>query len=117
MASTLYLDRAQWDLQVDGDGNIAIATAPYALAQDCASECRTFAGEVWYDTSKGIPYLSQILGKSTPIEYTKAQLVAAALKVPGVVSAKAYLTSSSNRRLGGQIQTTDNSGIVTAASF
>lgn len=117
MASTLYLDRKAWDLVVDANGNIAVATAPYAYAQDAASECRTFAGECYYDTARGIPYLSQILGKSTPIEYTKAQLVAAALNVPDVVSAKAYLTSSSARTLGGQIQITDSSGNVTAASF
>lgn len=117
MASTLYLDRDAWDLVVDADGNIAVATAPYSLTQDAASECRTFAGECYYDQTKGIPYLTEILGKSTPIEYTKAQLVAASLKVPGVVAAKAYLTSSSSRRLGGQIQITDSSGTVSAASF
>lgn len=117
MAATLYLDRLGWDLQVDGDGNIAKATEPYALCQDAASECKTFAGEVYYDQTKGIPYLGQILGKSTPIEYTKAQLVAAALNVPGVVSAKAYLATSSSRELGGQIQITDSSGNVTAANF
>jgi hypothetical protein len=117
MASTLYLDRTGWDLAVDGQGNIAMATEPYALCQDAASECRCFSTECWYDQTKGIPYLGQILGKSTPIEYTKAQLVAAALNVPGVVSAKAYLTSSSSRALGGQIQITDSSGTVTAASF
>jgi hypothetical protein len=117
MASTLYLDNATWDLVADGNGNIAVAAEPYALALAAANECRTFAGEVWYDSTRGIPYLSQILGKSTPIEYTKAQLVAAALLVPNVIAAKAYLTSSSSRTLGGQIQITDNSGIVTAASF
>lgn len=117
MASTLYLDRDQWDLAVDGNGNIAMASEPYALCQDAASECRTFQAECFYDQTKGIPYLSQILGKSTPIEYTKAQLVAAALNVPDVVSARAYLTSSSDRKLGGQIQITDSSGTVTAASF
>jgi hypothetical protein len=117
MAATLYLDSTGWDLQVDGQGNIAVATEPYSLVLAAANECRTFAGEVYYDQTKGIPYLSQILGKSTPIEYTKAQLVAAALNVPGIVSAKAYLTSSSSRKLGGQIQITDSSGTVTAASF
>ena len=117
MASTLYLDRNSWDLMADANGNIAMAGAPYALAQDASSECRTFLSECYYDTSRGIPYLSQILGKSTPIEYTKSQLVAAARLVPGVVSAKAYLTTSSTRKVGGQIQITDSSGTVSAASF
>jgi hypothetical protein len=117
MASTLYLDRQVWDLVLDGNGNIAMATEPYSRAQDVASECRTWQGEVFYDVTRGLPYASQILGKSTPIEYTKAQLVAAALLVPGVVSARAYLKSSPDRKLGGQIQITDSSGTVTAATF
>ena len=117
MANTLYLDPQTWDLMIDGNGNIAMATEPYSLCQDAASACRVFQGECYYNTTKGIPYLSQILGKSTPIEYTKAQLVAAALTVDGVVSARAYLTSSSSRKLGGQIQITDSSGNVTAATF
>lgn len=117
MAGTLYLDRSSWDLTVDASGNIAMASAPYALAQDAASECRTWLSECYYDTSRGIPYGTQILGKSTPIEYTKAQLIAAAKLVPGVVSAKAYLTTSSERKLGGQVQITDSSGTVSVASF
>jgi hypothetical protein len=117
MAATLYLDRTEWDLVVDAVGNIAMASEPYSTSQSVANECRTFLGEVYYDTTRGIPYSSQILGKSTPIEYTKAQLVAAALLVPEVVSARAYLTSSPERKLGGQIQITDSSGAVSAASF
>jgi len=117
MADTLYLDRATWDLTTDANGNIALAGAPYALTQDAASECLTQLGEVYFDTTRGIPYLGEILGKSTPIEYTKAQLVAAARLVPGVVAAKAFLTTSSSRKVGGQIQITDASGTVSAASF
>ena len=37
MANTLLLDRTVWDLLLDGSGNIAIATEPYATAQDVAS--------------------------------------------------------------------------------
>lgn len=117
MADTLYLDRSSWDLSIDASGNIAVATAPYALCQDAAAEARTYLGECYYDTARGVPYLTEILGKSTPIEYTKAQLVAAARRVPEVVSAKAYLTTSSTRKVGGQIQITDTAGTVSAASF
>ena len=63
---TLLLDRTQWDLVQDANGNIALATEPYARAQDVASACRLFRGELWYDTAAGIPYFEDILGKSPP---------------------------------------------------
>lgn len=114
---TLYLDRASWDLAIDASGNIAMATAPYALAADASCECRVWKSECYYDVDRGIPYGTQILGKSTPIEYTKAQLIAAARLVPDVVAARVYLTTSSDRKLGGQVQITDSTGTTTVASF
>ncbi len=43
--------------------------------------------------------------------------VAAALTGPGVVSAKCVITSWQERTVRGQVQVTDISGNVTAASF
>ena len=63
--STLYLT-PKWDLCVDNSGNIALATEPYALAQDVASAIKLFKGELWYDAQKGVPYFEKILGKRPP---------------------------------------------------
>ena len=60
MASTLALELQDWDLCVDTSGNIALATEPYAIAQDVASACKTFLGECWYDTTYGIPAVAMI---------------------------------------------------------
>lgn len=117
MATTLLLDNSSWDLVVDANGDIAVASDPYALAQDAASACRLFLGELWYDTSQGVPYWNQILGASPPLSYVKAQLVAAALTVPGVVSAKVFVSSFAGRQVSGQVQVTDSSGATAAASF
>jgi hypothetical protein len=65
---TLLLDTATWDLVLDVKGNIAIASEPYSLAQDAASAIKTFLGEVWYDTTQGVPYFEQILGKPPNVE-------------------------------------------------
>ena len=105
-----------WDLTLDVNGNIAVASEPYALAQDVASACRTYLGEVYYDTTQGIPYSGQILGQTPPIELLRAQLVAAALTVPDVVSAQVYLTFV-GRVIGGQVQFTDSNGTTQTASF
>jgi hypothetical protein len=59
---SLLLSRPAWDLVLDASGNIAVASAPYAIAQDAASAIRLFAGEHWYDTAQGIPCFSQVLG-------------------------------------------------------
>jgi hypothetical protein len=37
-------DRSTWDLVLGASGNIAEASAPYALAQDAASAIQLFAG-------------------------------------------------------------------------
>lgn len=112
---TLYLNPGSWDLLVDASGNIALASPPYALAQDVASVCRTFLGEVYYDASLGIPYLQKILGKTPALNVVQGALVAAALTVPTVDAATCVISSFKNRQAVGQIQfetTTGASGSV-----
>src|SRR4051794_34940942 len=117
MAATLLLDAMKWDLCLDVSGNIAVATEPYARAQDAASSIRTFAGEVYYDTARGMPYWAQILGQSPPASLLKAKVEQNALLVPGVVQARAYLTGYANRRVTGQVQIRDTAGQISAAGF
>jgi hypothetical protein len=117
MASTLLLDQSGWDLALDISGNIAVATEPYAQAQDAASSMRTFAGEVYYDRNRGVPYWEQILGHYPPISLMKTYLEGAALLVPGVVQARAFFTGFADRRATGQVQIKDASGQVSAAGF
>lgn len=117
MPSTLLLDTATWDLVVGADGNIAVATAPYAIAQDAASAIKTFQGECFYDVTIGIPYFQQILGKFPSVSLMKAQFVNAALTVPGVVSAKCFITAITDRVVHGQVQVTDANGTTSAANF
>lgn len=126
--NTLLLDPDTWDLTINAAGNIATASldapvdadrrAAYALAQDAASAIRTFKGECWYNTTVGVPYWEQILGKTPPLALLKQRFVEAALTVPGVVSAKCFLTYDRvNRTVGGQVQVSDSSGQTAAAAF
>ena len=117
MAQTLLLDTVTWDLALDIVGNIAIASEPYSQAQDAASAIKTFEGEVYYDTTKGIPYFDQILGYSPPASLIKAYINEAALTVPGVVSSQCFLTDWTNRKVSGQVQIKNTNGTVTAAGF
>jgi hypothetical protein len=112
--TSLLLDTQTWDLTLDAYGNIALAREPYAIAQDVACALRLFSAELWYDTTQGLPYLTQILGKRPPAGFIKAQMEATALTVTDVDSAKAFITGLRNRELTGQVQVTMMQGTIQA---
>lgn len=114
---TLLLDQSAWDLVLDASGNIAVADAPYAVAQDVASAVRVQLGELWYDTAQGVPYLPDILGQVPNLPFIKAQIEKAALTVPTVAQARCVFASFDNRVLTGQIQVIDDTGAAHNVSF
>lgn len=115
---TILLDTVTWDPVLDVFGNIAVASDPYSLAQDAASAIRLFQGELYYDTLKGVPYWTSILGKSPPpLSLMKAKFVEAAKTVPGVVAAQCFIASVSDRGVSGQVQVTDTAGRLSVAAF
>lgn len=114
---TLLLDRTAWDLVIDSAGNIAVGSPPYALAQDVASAVRLFLGELFYDDSKGVPYFEDILGHRPPPALLIAHIEAAALTVPGVVSAQCIIDTFDNRTVTGQIQFIDETGAANGVTF
>ena len=118
MAGTLLLDTDNWDLVVDANGNIALATEPYSLAQDAASAIKTFLGECYWDTTVGVPWKQQILGQTPTLALLKAQLEAAAETVPDVVKAQVFISSLTARAVSGQVQVTSaTTGQTSAANF
>lgn len=117
MSTTLSLDSDTWDLVLDANGDIQVATDADAMAQDAASECRLFQGDDYYDTTHGIPYWARILGQRPQLNLLRTYLVNAALLVPGVVSAKVFFSAWTGRTLSGQVQTTDAYGTTTAGTF
>lgn len=114
---TLLLDQTRWDLVLDAGGNIALAAEPYAQAQDVASAARLFRGELFYDTAPGVLYWQQILGFAPPLEFLRAQYETAALRVPGIVNARAFITGWGNREISGQIRVTNTEGATFDAGF
>lgn len=117
--NTLLLDISLWDLCKDANGNIAVASPPYALAQDVASAIRTFLGEVWYDDTLGIPYFAEILGHTPPISVFQEYMVNAALTVPGVVQAKCIVDSfdPTTRDVTGQVIFIDSDNVTGSVSL
>lgn len=111
---TFLLDLDQWDLVLDSNGNWAIASPPYAVAQDVSSAIQTFQGEVYYDNTLGVTY-QDILGQQPPLNVVTSDMETAALVVPGVVAATSTVSSFENSEVDGQVQFTDsdhNTGTV-----
>ena len=115
--NTIGLSSPAWDLELDANGNIAMATGPSAIAQDVASAISTFLGEVYYDTTQGIPYFAQVLGQAYSPALLQALLIQAALTVPGVVSAKAVITSFAGRKVTGTVYVIDTTGQTLGVTF
>lgn len=108
MTTTLFLRPDNWDLTLDVSGNIAIATDVYQQAQDVASACRTFRGDLYYNQDEGIPYDSEILGTTGfPLALYKMYLEEAAISVDGVVSAQAIVQTNDRRNAIGAITFTN----------
>lgn len=114
--STILLDAISWDNVVDANGNIAVAGPPYSQAQDASSAIRLWLGELYYDTTQGVPY-SNILGKIPNLTTLKSYMTTAALSVPGVVSAVCFISSLSSRGVSGQVTITNESGQTATAAF
>ena len=117
--STLLLDQTAWDLVLDSSRNIALAAPPYSTAQDVTSAVKLFYGELWYDTTKGVKYLQDILAKRPPQSLVESDLENAALTVPGVDMAQLVITQNdrTTRAVSGQLQFIDDMGIANGVTF
>lgn len=114
MFDTIFLEPNNWDLALDVYGNIAVANAPYAVAQDVATSCRLWEGEYIYDITRGIPYEQYILGYMPPRNIFISWLANESLTVPNVSTATPVLAyNSGNREIYGQIQITLTDGTTT----
>lgn len=118
---TLALDNSLWDLDVDASGNWRTVgdatpksdqTGPgMQLAQDVATRCRAWRGEVYYDITQGVRY-ELILGGPPNLAMVQNAFSTEALKVPGCKTAIAdfSFTAGGARAVGGTISVSTDSG-------
>lgn len=115
---TMQLDVSTWDLTLDGSGNIAIADESYSVAQDVARACLVFSGECYYDTTLGIPWKTDVLGKRPTPSFIQQKLQTEALKLPIVDQALANVFFDKNTRsMRGTIRVTDINGNTAQATL
>ncbi|MFZ4835753.1 hypothetical protein [Rouxiella sp. Mn2063] len=115
---TLQLDTSNWDLTLDGSGDLAIASDGYATAQDVASACLVFSGECYYDNTLGIPWKEDVLGKRPSPGFIAQKMQNEALKLPNVDQAIASVFFDKNTRTTrGAIRITDVDGNTSQATL
>lgn len=125
---TLALDYGNWDLDVDARGNwrsVGTGTpqsddtgAGMRLAQDVATRCLSWRGEVYYDTLQGIRY-ETIMGEAPNMALLQSAYNAEALKVPECRTALVdfVFTGGARRVLSGNITVADFNGATGAVQL
>lgn len=125
---TLALDTALWDFDVDAYGTWRTvgdatpqrdSTGPgMRLAQDVATRCLAWRGEVYYDATQGVQY-PQILGAAPNMAVVNNAYNTEALKVPGCVQAIANLQfgGARSRQVTGDVTVTDFAGNTGAVAL
>ena len=108
MAYTLLLD-SQWDLTLDGGGDIATAVDAYAVAQNVANAVRLFTDDAYFDADRGIPHFDIELGHRPPMGVLRTRILRAARTVEGVADASIEFDRD-ERTLGGEITLTLTTG-------
>jgi hypothetical protein len=115
--NTLQLS-SSWDLQLDGSNNIDVQQGSAAIAQDVASAIQTYQGEVWFDTTQGIPYFAKVLDQSFSPSFFALLYNNAALTVPNVAAVQtAFNSLGPSRTLTGTIEVIDTTGKTLNAHF
>jgi len=102
---SIQLDTDKWDITIDDSGNLAQTANPYAVAQDVACACKTFLGEVWYDTTLGIPYYQRILGHWPGTQLINTKLQSEALKLDYVQTATCTTVIGKQDRIASGVMT------------
>jgi len=110
MTQSLLLDQSTWDIFVDANGNMAICSKPYSVAQDVACAIRTFLGELIFDLDTGVPYFEDILGKTPPLQLIQSTITNIALEVKNVAQARTIINKSDNGEISGETQIIDTDG-------
>lgn len=107
---TSLLLTSEWDLQLDDTGNIATVNGGLQTAQDVATSCRVWKGEVLYDTQRGVPYKEEIFGQKANLSLLQADYETEAKRIEGVASVEVMIDGFNNRELAPDIRITLENG-------
>ncbi|RIY00222.1 hypothetical protein D3218_13130 [Aureimonas flava] len=82
----LALDPATNDLFLTASGDLALATDAQAVSQHAKQRLMTFQGEWFLDTTAGVPWIEEILGKRPALTLAEGVIKAEILDTDGVTA-------------------------------
>ncbi len=103
----LAIDQATNDLFLVGDGNLATVTDAEAVGQHVRQRLSTFSGEWFLDTTAGVPWLDQILGKAYDPAFAESVVKAEILNTDGVTEITSFSVSFDKATRGLIIRSVD----------
>ena len=86
----MAIDQATNDLLLAADGNLKMVTEAEALGQHVRQRLSTFSGEWFLDTTAGVPWLDDILGKSYDPALAESVVKSEILNTDGVTEIKSF---------------------------
>lgn len=86
----LAIDQTTNDLFLAGDGNLKMVTEAEAVGQHVRQRLSTFSGEWFLDTTAGVPWLTDILGKQYDPAIAESVVKAEILNTDGVTEITSF---------------------------
>lgn len=107
---SLLLDTGDWDIHIDGSGNIRTTQGTYCTAQDVANAIQLFTQDAFLAAQDGVPHFIVELGKKPPLSVVRSRFESAAEEVDNVSAAQMTITDVDERKVSGYIDITTESG-------
>lgn len=96
----LAIDQDTGDVYLDDDGNIAMVTDAHAIGQHVRQRLGAYRGEWFLDTTAGLPWLNDILGKVYDPAIAEALVKAEILDTEGVTEITSFSVGFDRRARG-----------------
>jgi hypothetical protein len=115
---SLYLND-NWDITLDGNGDITTTSGLYCDAQNVANATRLFTKDAFLAQTKGIPHFNVDLGTVPALSEIRSWYRKASMDVENIQSASIDVTSidAETRTLRGLITATADSGQTFTVEF
>ena len=96
----IAIDQETGDIGLDADGNLSMVTGAHAVGQHVRQRLGFFQGEWFLDTTAGVPWLDDILGRRYSPALAEAVVKAEILATHGVTEITSFSVSFAQRTRG-----------------
>lgn len=100
-----------WDISLDSNGDLKMATDNYSIAQNSACRCRAFTNDMYFNQKDGVPHFLVDISQRPNISVVAAAMEKVARGTEGVSeAAMTDIAVSTDRTLEGTIILTLDNG-------